>query len=60
MYNMNKLTLYAALATILIFGTGCEAIGGIFKAGVWAGVLLVVVVIALIIFVISKVTGGKK
>ncbi len=56
---MNKLTLYSALAALLIFGTGCAAIGGIFKAGVWAGVLLVVVVIAVIIFIISKATGKK-
>ena len=39
--------------------SSCEAIGGIFKAGVWAGVLLVVVVIGLIIFIISKVAGKK-
>jgi len=39
--------------------TGCEAIGSIFKAGVWSGVLLVVGLIALIIFIISKM-GGKK
>ena len=56
---MNKLTLYTAFLTLLVFGTSCAAIGGIFKAGVWAGVLLVVVVIAIIIFVISKLTGKK-
>jgi len=39
--------------------SSCEAIGGIFKAGVWSGVLLVVVVIGLIIFIISKVAGKK-
>ena len=39
---------------------GCAAIAGIFKAGVWVGVLAVVVVIAIIIFIISKVSGGGK
>ncbi|MEO5595147.1 MAG: phosphatidate cytidylyltransferase [Chitinophagaceae bacterium] len=39
--------------------SSCEAIGGIFKAGVWSGVLLVVAVIGLIIFIISKVAGKK-
>jgi hypothetical protein len=34
--------------------TGCEAIGGIFKAGVWTGVVIVVVVIAALIFGISR------
>jgi len=56
---MNKSMLYPALLALLVFGTGCTAIGGIFKAGVWAGVLLVVVIIAVIIFIISKVTGKK-
>ncbi|MEO6315001.1 MAG: phosphatidate cytidylyltransferase [Chitinophagaceae bacterium] len=39
--------------------SSCEAIGGIFKAGVWSGVLLVVGLIALVIFIISRL-GGKK
>jgi hypothetical protein len=34
--------------------TGCEAIGGIFKAGVWTGVIIVVAVIAALIFGISR------
>jgi hypothetical protein len=35
---------------------GCEAIGTIFKAGVWTGVIAVVVVIALVAFVLMKVS----
>ncbi|HZM92590.1 MAG TPA: hypothetical protein VFB92_04185 [Vicinamibacterales bacterium] len=34
---------------------GCEAIGTIFKAGVWTGVIAVVVVIGLVAFVAMKV-----
>jgi hypothetical protein len=34
--------------------SGCEMIGDIFKAGVWVGVLLVVGVIALIVWLISR------
>jgi hypothetical protein len=33
---------------------GCEIIGGIFKAGVWTGILLVAVVVGLIIWLISR------
>lgn len=43
----------------LITLSSCEVIGGIFKAGVWVGVLAVVGVVALIIFLISKM-GGRK
>jgi hypothetical protein len=31
----------AALATIIFGATGCRAIEGIFKAGVWVGVIIV-------------------
>jgi len=36
----------------------CSLIEGIFKAGVWAGVIIVVVVLALIGWILSKVFGG--
>jgi len=38
--------------------SSCEVIGGIFKAGVWTGILAVAVVVGLIIFLISR--GGKR
>jgi hypothetical protein len=47
------------LAAVIFFASSCEAIGGIFKAGVWSGVLLVAGIIALVIFIISRM-GGKK
>jgi hypothetical protein len=34
--------------------TGCEVVEGIFKAGMAVGVFLVLAVIALIVFVVSK------
>jgi len=41
-----------------IFLSGCQAIGDIFKAGVWVGVIIVILIIALIIFIISR--AGKS
>jgi len=38
----------------------CSVVEGIFKAGMVWGILLVVGFIALIIFIIAKVSGGKK
>jgi hypothetical protein len=38
--------------------SSCGLIEGIFKAGVWVGILFVVGIIALVIFLISKL-GGK-
>lgn len=50
------LVLIAFVCTTL---SSCELIGGIFKAGVWSGILIVVVVVALIIWILAKVFGGK-
>ena len=55
---MRKYSLLLMLALILSLGS-CQVIQGIFNAGVWAGVLMVVVVIALIIVILAKLFGGK-
>ncbi|WP_192579162.1 hypothetical protein [Dyadobacter aurulentus] len=38
----------------------CEVVGGIFKTGVWSGVILVVAVIAVVIWLLSRVFGGGR
>ena len=43
----NPAALLAALAIVLT-QSGCEAIGSIFKAGVWVGVIAVAAVVAII------------
>jgi hypothetical protein len=58
---MDKFNLKTALLFMFIMAislSSCQAIEGIFKAGVWVGVIAVVVVVALIFWLISKV--GKK
>ncbi len=55
---MKKIELGFLLALLLSLSS-CQLIGDIFKAGVWAGVLMVVVIIGLIIFLIGKVFGGR-
>jgi hypothetical protein len=42
--------------SILLF-TGCEVVGGIFKAGMVWGIFLVVAIVAAIIYLISR---GKR
>jgi len=49
------------LAVALILGiSSCSVVEGIFKAGMVWGIFLVVGFIALIIFIIAKVSGGRK
>ena len=49
------------LALLACFGlTGCELVKGIFKAGVWTGVLGVFAVIALVIWGVTRLLRGKS
>jgi cytosine/uracil/thiamine/allantoin permease len=46
------------LAVLALTLSSCEAIGDIFKTGVWTGVILVVLGIGLVIWLVSKLFGG--
>ena len=52
------LALVAFLLTISL--TSCELIGGIFKAGAYTGIIGVIVVVALLIWLVSKFLGGRR
>ena len=47
------------LLLMTLFYAGCSAIETIFKVGMWWGIFLVVAVIALMFFAISKLFGKK-
>jgi hypothetical protein len=53
---MKKYTYLPVLFLLAISFSSCEVIGGIFKAGVWTGIIAVVLVVALIIWLISRAT----
>ena len=53
MIKNNYLTL-GLLAAALVSLSSCEVVGGIFKAGVWTGLLIVALVIGIVIWLISK------
>jgi hypothetical protein len=46
------------LLLIVFLLPGCSAIAGIFKAGVWTGILIVGCILFLVIFLLSR--GSKK
>jgi len=49
--------LIARIAFLIMLGvstTGCELIGGIFKAGVWVGALGVIAIVLLIVVAAAK------
>jgi hypothetical protein len=49
--------IYGSLLMALAFLSSCEVIGGIFKAGMWVGVIIVVAIIALILWLVGR---GRK
>ena len=50
----NNTLVFALLALISFTASSCEVIGDIFKAGVWVGILLVVLVVGIIFWLINK------
>lgn len=61
--NSNRNTIpgfWLVLFFLLPLLSSCKLIGDIFEAGVWSGVLLVVVVVGVIIFIVARLLGGGK
>lgn len=58
-YLMRAILLYIPVMALLFSLSSCEVIGGIFKAGVWTGILIVAVVVGLLIWIIARMSGKK-
>jgi len=50
---MKKYSLFSLLALVILF-SGCEVVGGIFKAGMVWGIFLVVAIVGAIIYFITR------
>ena len=48
---LSRLFLIVLLAMTV---AGCEVVGGIFKAGMWVGIIMAVLVVALVMWVFGK------
>lgn len=53
---MRKLYSLTAILVITLLSS-CELVGDIFKAGAYTGIIVVVIIVALIIWLISKFRG---
>lgn len=51
---MKTNVVLATLLALSITLTSCDAIGGIFKAGMWVGVIVVVGIVALVLWLLGK------
>jgi uncharacterized membrane protein YkvI len=51
---MNKIITFTLLVISTMMLAGCELVGDIFQAGVWMGVILVILVVGLVVWLFSK------
>jgi hypothetical protein len=50
----NNGLIFSLLALIIFTTSSCQAIADIFKAGVWVGVIIVVLVVGIIFWLIGR------
>jgi hypothetical protein len=50
-FNLSALT---ALLMLMVTFSSCQVVGGIFKAGMWSGIIVVVLIIVLVIWLIGR------
>jgi len=51
---MKNNLLLAVLAFIMTLLSSCELIEGIFKVGMWTGIIIVVAIIAVIVWLVNR------
>jgi hypothetical protein len=51
---MNQAVAFTLLLISTMMLAGCELVGDIFEAGVWVGIILVVLIIGLVVWVFSR------
>ena len=56
----NQLLLSTFFIALLTTFSGCAVVGDIFKAGMGVGIFIVIAVVALIVFLISKAGKNKS
>lgn len=49
-----NLSLLSVLMIIMFTASSCEVVGGIFKAGIWTGVIIIVLIVVLVLWLIGK------
>ncbi len=54
MKKLNQGLILSLLLSVTILFSSCEAIGDIFKAGAWFGIIGVVVVVVIVLWLIGK------
>lgn len=58
---MKKLNfpVFAVLLAIVFTASSCEVVGGIFKAGFWTAIILIVLIVGVVLWLIGKTRRRK-
>ena len=56
---MKKVLPLVSIILMMCLLDSCSVVGGIFKAGVWVGVIIVLVVIGFIIWLVTRKSGNS-
>ena len=54
MISKKNLSLLTLLMILAMSSAGCEVVGGIFKAGMWVGVIMVALILVVIFWIMGK------
>lgn len=54
MISKKNLSLLTLLMILAVSSGGCEVVGGIFKAGMWVGVIMVALIVVVIFWIMGK------
>jgi hypothetical protein len=57
MLRSSTLSRIALLVILAVSVAGCEVVGGIFKAGMWVGAIVVLVIVVLLVVSVKKIKG---
>ena len=57
MLRTSTLSRIALLVILVMSAAGCDVVGGIFKAGMWVGALVVIVIVVLLVISVKKIKG---
>jgi hypothetical protein len=58
-YYIAQFIFLSILILLSMSAAGCDVIGGIFKAGMWTAVIIIVLLVGAVMLVMRLVKGGK-
>ena len=54
MISNKNLSLLTLLMILAVSSAGCDVVGGIFKAGMWVGIIMIAVILMVIFWIVGK------